>query len=217
MKNLISIALIITLLTITTGCSSTSSSSTGSYSTSSSSEELNLDDNITIPESYMIETSNQFDYQTGTECSAFASAYVLRHYGEEADGMELYETFPGKISEGVSPNGILTFFNELDYEAEFITDGTIDDLKKELLKGAPVIVFIHVIVPYISPHITHYIPLVGYDSEYFYFAESLEDFANCKDEKDLPYNRKTEISNFELLWENIDGMWDNPYYKISKK
>ncbi len=214
MKNLISITLFITLLTITTtGCSSTNSSSTSS----SSNEEINLEDHITLPEAYMIEASNQFDYQSGTECSAFASAYLLRHYGEEADGMELYETYPGKISGGVMPDGIVTFFNEIGYEAEYVTDGTIDDLKKELLMGAPVIVFIHVAVPYTSTHNTHYLPLVGYDSEYFYFAESLTYLANCKEEKDLLYNRKTEISSFELLWENIDGIWDNPYYRITKK
>lgn len=172
-----------------------------------------------IPESYMIKAENYFDYQSGLECSAFASAYVLRHYGEEADGIELFKTFPQKNADGsgAPPYGILTFFEERGYEAKYQCDGTIEDLKREISKGAPVIVFIHVAEPYTTTHNTHYLPAVGYDSEYFYFAESLLDFANCKEEKNVPYNRKTEISKFQRLWSDIDGFWDYPYFIISKK
>ncbi len=170
-----------------------------------------------IPESFMIETENYFDYQSGLECAAFASAFVLRHYGEEADGVTLYENYPGRLEQGgVSPYGIETFFIERGYEARFITDGTIDDLKRELLKGAPVIAFIHVEEPYENPHVTHYIPIVGYDTKYFYFAESLPGLSINTDKEDLPYNRKTKIEKFERLWQNIDATWENPYFSITK-
>lgn len=171
-----------------------------------------------IPDEYWVEGENYFDYQSGMECAAFASAYLLRHYGVEADGRKLFETFPSKAPDGgTMPQGIETLFQERGYDALFVTDGTIEDLKEELTKGAPVIVFIHVEEPYTSTHNTHYVPLVGYDKEYFYFAESLMDYANCKDETDTLYNRKTYISKFERLWENIDGYWDYPYYVISPK
>ena len=168
----------------------------------------------------MITAENQFDYQPGLECSAFASAYVLRHFGEDAWGMELFEDFPGKLSVGgVLPTGIEQFFREHagGYRAEFRRGGTIEDLKREVSKGVPVIVFIHVEEPYDTPHNTHYLPLIGYNSEYFYFAESLDYMANCKDEVGLRYNRKTEISKFERLWKNIDATWENPYFVVTKR
>lgn len=162
----------------------------------------------------MITAKNYFDYQSGLECSAFSSAYVLRHYGEEANGVELFKNFPGKVSDGGgSPYGIVTFFENSGYAVEYKCNGTIDDLKKQLSKGVPVIVFIRVNEQSVY---THYVPLVGYDNDYFYFAESLSYLANCKEEKDIHYNRKTKISIFKELWANIDGRWNYPYFVISK-
>lgn len=173
------------------------------------------ENDTTIPESFMITEDNYFDYQSGLECSAFASAYVLRHYGEEADGVTLFETFPGKVWDGgVSPYGIETFFNERGYNIEYKCNGTINDLKEQVSKGVPVIVFIRVNEQEIY---THYVPLVGYDEDYFYFAESLPYMANCKEEEGLSYNRKTAISTFERLWNDIDGMWNYPYFIISSE
>lgn len=181
------------------------------------SEETAAEEKALAPEAYLIASENYFDYQSGMECAAYSSAYLLRHYGSEADGLKLFETFPQKAPDGgIMPYGIEAFFEKRGYDAEFNHDGTIEALKAEIHKGAPVIVFIHVRVPYTSTHDTHYVPLVGYDSEYFYFAESLAEFANCKDETGLSYNRKTKITDFEQLWKNIDGTWDNPYFSIAK-
>lgn len=179
--------------------------------------DYQVQESSALPREFMVEADNYFDYQTGMECAAFSSAYLLRYYGEEADGKTLFETFPSRAPDGgTMPQGIITLFQERGYEAEFVTNGTVEDLKAELAKGAPVIVFIHVEEPYSSPHYTHYIPLVGFDEEYFYFAESLTKYANCKKETGISYNRKTEISKFQRLWENIDGYWDYPYYRIWK-
>lgn len=173
---------------------------------------------IDIPKEYMVKAENYFDYQSGSECAAFASAYLLRYYGEDSEGMELYKDFPSRRPEGgTMPQGIVTLFQARGYEAQFVTGGSVETLKEELTKGAPVIVFIHVEEPYTSTHNTHYVPVVGYDEEYFYFAESLQYYANCKEEENVNYNRKTEIAKFERLWSNIDGEWDNPYYLISRK
>lgn len=195
----------------------TTSQAITTISESSISQESSvIPESPSYPESYMITTDNYIDYQPGLECSAFSSAYLLRHYGEEANGLELYKTFPGRLSGGgAMPNGITEFFTERGYKAEFKSDGTVDILKEKISLGNPVIVFIHVKEPYKSPHNTHYIPLIGYDEDYFYFAESLADYANCKDEENAPYNRKTEISKFERLWSNIDATWDYPYFVIT--
>lgn len=172
----------------------------------------------TFPSSYMIEQENHFDYQPGLECSAFASAYLLRHYGEEASGLKLFENFPGKISDGsgVYPQGIVTFFSDHGYNAEFTTADSVDDLKMLVSQGDPVIVFIHADEPYTNPHYTHYVPVVGYDEDYIYFAESLDYKANCREEEGLRYNRKTPIDEFERLWANIEGMYEKPYFLISE-
>lgn len=182
------------------------------------SETSEAEEALVFPESFMLETENRFDFQPGLECSAFSSAYVLRHYGEEADGLKLFETYPLVFpNNGVPPWGIEQFFTERGYSIDYKTEGTIEALKAEVSKGAPVIVFIHVEEPYTNSHATHYIPLVGYDKENLYFSESLEYLANCKDEKDVAYNRKTDIEKFERLWVNIDDIWQKPYFVISKK
>lgn len=202
---------------ILVGCSGKADLAKPIEQESTATSEVDVAENMPISESYMVTGDNYFDYQPGLECAAFSSAYLLRYYGEEADGLTLYENFPNKLpGGGVMPNGIKEFFSGRGYQAEFKSDGTVAVLKELLSQGAPVIVFIHVEEPYESTHNTHYIPLIGYDADYFYFAESLIDYANCKDEKDVPYNRKTEIAKFERLWANIDGTYDYPYFVITK-
>lgn len=169
-----------------------------------------------FPESYIIESDNYIAYQDGMQCAAFSSAYVMRHFGESADGMEIFEHFPNRAPDGgVFPDGIVSYLEGKGYQAEFKQDGTVEELKYYVSKGTPVIVFIHTEEPYESVHSTHYIPMIGYDKEYLYFAESIPELANCKEEQAV-YNRKTDIPKFERLWLNIDGIWDNPYFIIGK-
>ncbi|MEG0365919.1 MAG: C39 family peptidase [Coprobacillus sp.] len=170
------------------------------------------------PSSFMIkDENNYFDYQPGYECSAFSSSYLLRHYGASDKGLELYKTFPDKLSNGggVYPSGIVKMFTSRGYQAEFVTNASIDDLKQELSLGHPVIVYIHVYVVTDTVHCTHYVPIVGYDENYFYFAESLPYMADYKDQ-DLPYNRKTDIETFKKLWTNVEGYYESPYFSIKK-
>lgn len=199
---------------VLSGC--TGEPATGNSAGDTSSSDLSA---LGVPERYLVQSENRFDYQPGNiQCAAFSSAYLLRHYGEEVSGLPLFENFPGKLADGngVYPTGIVQMFQERGYEAEFITGATVDQLKQEVAKGAPVIVFIHVEVPYSNPHYTHYIPVVGYDEQYIYFAESLNDLANCKDESGLVYNRKTSIEEFEKLWSNIDGVYEHPFFRVAQ-
>ena len=167
--------------------------------------------------SCFLQEDNYIDCQTGMECSAFSSAYILRHFGEKADGVAIYKEMPDKMSDGgVLPSSIVELFEARGYKAEFKCNGTIEDLKQEILTGNPVIVFIHIKEPYTSVHETHYVPMVGYDKDYIYIAESVRGMANCLEEEKNGYNRKIGIEQFERLWSNIDGVYNQPYFVIRK-
>lgn len=85
-----------------------------------------------IPEPYVIQTSNKIELQKHYECAAFTSAYVLRHFGIEADGDQLYKKFPGKLLDGaVSLKGIILLFRKLDYKVSYYY-GNVDTLKQQL-------------------------------------------------------------------------------------
>ena len=43
---------------------------------------------------------NKIDIQTGFKCSAFASAYLLRHLNIDANGDEIYNMIPHKMKSG---------------------------------------------------------------------------------------------------------------------
>lgn len=156
-----------------------------------------------MPERYLIDAPNRMDLQQSTECAAFSSAYVLRHLGTEADGNELYRGFPRKLLDGtVDPRGILVLFKKKGYRASFYR-GSSDTLKKRISLGVPVIAFIKVNE---GQRYSHFAPVVGYDNDYFYLADSLGHKSNC----DGPtHNRKIPIVEFEKLWRT------NPFYKQS--
>ena len=156
-----------------------------------------------MPERYVIETPNRIDLQKNTECAAFSSAYVLRHLGTETDGNELYRAFPRKLLDGtVDPRGILVLFRKKGYRAEFYR-GSIETLKKRVSLGIPVIVFIKV---HADQRYAHFAPVVGYDQDYFYLADSLGHKINCSEPT---HNRKIPIAELEQLWRT------NPFYKQS--
>ena len=72
--------------------------------------------------------------------------------------------------------------------------GNVARLKYEISKGTPVIAFLKV---YEHKDFLHYSPIVGYDEESLYFAESLAEVVNTDHEN---YNRVTTIADFRKLW-----------------
>ncbi|MEJ8303995.1 cysteine peptidase family C39 domain-containing protein [Saccharibacillus sacchari] len=155
------------------------------------------------PDSFLIDTPNRTDLQPKTECAAFSSAYMLRHLGVETDGNELYKGFPRKLLDGtVDPRGILVLFRRMGYQASFYR-GNIETLKKRVSLGVPVIAFIKV---FPGKRYAHFAPVVGYDREHLYLAESLKHKTNSTANG---YNRKLPISELEKLWRT------NPFYKQS--
>jgi hypothetical protein len=163
-----------------------------------------------IPKTFFIDAKNRIDIQPNNyECAAFSSAYILRNFGVEADGNELYKTYTHKYPDGtISPKGITTFFKKRGYDAVFYK-GNIDTLKKRIYCGIPVIAFIKV---FPSKSYLHFVPIVGYDQEYLYLSDSLKYNINCNTEN---YNRKISINDFETIWRTGMPFYKNTYIVIS--
>ena len=49
---------------------------------------------------YIVKNQNRIDIQTGYQCSAFSVAYLLRHYGIDANGADIYNQMPYKMKDG---------------------------------------------------------------------------------------------------------------------
>lgn len=148
------------------------------------------------PANYLIQQNNRIDFQQNTECAAFSTAYVLRHFGMEDAGEALYTHFPSKTRAGnVYPKGIRTVLRKKGFKTRYYK-GSINTLKYEVSKGTPVIVFIKVQK---DRNLLHFVPVVGYDKEYIYLSESLRHLVNCDGEHNS-YNRKVPINEFKELW-----------------
>lgn len=154
---------------------------------------------------YVITKSNRIEFQNGYACSAFSSAYVLRHWDIKESGDELYEVITNKMKDGyVYPKGIQKLLPQYGFRVKYCS-GNINALKNEVSKGNPVIVMIRT---HVDKNWLHYVPVVGYDEHYIFIAESLEEFANCKEPY---YNRKIAIGEFKKLWNT--SMIKMPFYR----
>lgn len=143
---------------------------------------------------FLIEDSVRIDSQDGFKCSAYSSAYILRHWGAEAHGEDVYKVMPDKMEGGyVYPKGIVKFLESNGFTVGYHI-GNIVALKNELAKGDPVIVMIK-----IRPDRDwlHYVPVVGYSADSLYIAESIPDLCNVSNKK---YNRSISTDDFETLW-----------------
>ncbi len=147
------------------------------------------------PEAFLIKKENRMDIQNAYNCSAFSTAFLLRHFGIEAEGNDIYNKMPGKMKSGyVYQKGIRQYFSEQKMKTYYYR-GNIDQLKREISKGIPVIAFIKV---YADKEYLHYVPVVGYDKDHLYIAESLGELVNCTDSS--YYNRRVSINDFKKLW-----------------
>lgn len=165
-------------------------------------------------ERIIIKEKNRIDIQTDYQCSVYAAAYILRHYGIPADGKELYSIMPNKMKMGyVYPKGVQSLLKSYGLGVTYCR-GSFNNLKYEISKGNPVIVMILV---QSDKNWLHYVPVVGYDEKYIYLAESLENLINC-DEK--YYNRRVEKKVFMRLWNTAmirQPFYKNTYFQIRKQ
>lgn len=165
---------------------------------------LRLSKKCQVPQ-YLVSKRNRIDLQSGLECSAYASAFLLRHFGIEASGAELYREITGKRGDGtVYPKGVRKLLAQHGLNAIYCT-GSLNTLKNEVSKGNPVIVFIRVRP---GEKWLHYVPVVGYDEGHIFLADSLEELTGGK--KGI-YNRKIEAKDFLELWNT--AMLKMPLYR----
>ena len=143
---------------------------------------------------FVITRENKIDFQTNVECAGFSCAYILRHFGTEANGNDIYQKIQNKMKDGcVYPKQVKKFLNQNGIKANYVV-GNLNALKNQIAKGNPVIAFIRVHKN--KPNL-HFVPIVGYDKENLFLAESIEYLANCKTEH---YNRKLPNKEFLKLW-----------------
>ena len=153
----------------------------------------------------VITKANRIDLQNGYQCAAFSSAYILRHWDIEEHGDNLYEVIPNKKKDGrVYPRGILNLLSQYGFNVKYCA-GNIAALKNEVSKGNPVIVMIRIQT---DKNYLHFVPVVGYDEQYIFIAESLADFVNSNEQY---YNRKILVKEFKKLWNT--SMLKMPFYR----
>lgn len=139
---------------------------------------------------YIVKNQNRIDIQTGYQCSAFSVAYLLRHYGIDANGADIYNQMPYKMKDGcVYPKGLPKVLQECGLCAKYYS-GNLKALQNEVCKGTPVIVMIRVRN---DKNWLHYVPVVGFDDRYVFVAESLPELVNCNCKY---YNRRIEKKFF---------------------
>ena len=155
------------------------------------------------PEFFCASAGNRIDCQTDGKCAAYAAAYLLRHFGEKADGEELFTELKRQLG-FVSANSIADVFEQRGYQAK-ACHGSVDTLKQRLTEGHPIIVFIRI------PGDTHYAVVVGYDEQYMYLADSLAENANASD---IRYNRVLTTEDFEAVWKTGTLLPSNIYIVV---
>ena len=156
--------------------------------------------------SVMFRNKKRFEIQTQMQCAGFSSAYVLRDYGHDVSGMELYDAIPHKRADGsVYPTDIPKILNKYGHRATYHI-GNLIALKNCLSEEKHVIALIRyeTRLPYL-----HFIAIVGYDEDYIYVAESLKEKINCNDSK--YYNRKISVMEFKKLWNT--SMLKMPFHR----
>ena len=144
---------------------------------------------------YMIKNKNRMDFQKSSECSGFSFAYILRSVGREADGNDMYAQMPGKFKNGaVMPKNLKKLVQMYGFKVTYVK-GSLESLKAELCEGNRVIVLIKTRA---DRAWLHYVPIVGYDEDNVFIAESLEYLVNCQE---TYYNRSLANREFFKLWD----------------
>jgi len=142
-------------------------------------------------ESFMISPMPAAESQEHNECGAMSSAFVLRFYGENAKGLEIYDQIEEKNPDGtINPKPLKNFWDKQRGYKMNVFKGDAAALKNAVSHNIPVIVLIN------CPGGWHYVPVVGYDQRFVYIQDSVPSFRNSSGAT----NRKESWKDFEALW-----------------
>ena len=162
---------------------------------------------------YILKTPNYFDYQKSTECAGFSAAYVLRSFGIEADGNEFYTRIPRKLHGGaVLPCVLRREIMKQGLKARYVK-GNLETLKADLSEGRRVIVFIRT---RLDKRWLHFVPVVGYDEENVFIAESMNSLVNYEG---AYCNRRLSNAEFLKFWDTREiymPFYRNTYLVVEK-
>ncbi len=146
-----------------------------------------------FPENYLIKTPNSFEQQGTNQCGGFTSAFVMRHFGQDCSGEDVYNQLDYKLSSGyVLPQAILDYFTDHQYQIT-LYQSDLSQLKTRVARGNPVIILMGQ-----GGSWQHYAVVVGYDEENIYLFDSLKQTV----EDNPHYNRSMTTAYFEKLWNN---------------
>lgn len=166
--------------------------------------------NDQLPEQkYVYAEDNYYAFQFSSDCSGYATAYLLRNLGIAAEGVEVYEEFD-KFLGYVAVHNIVDKLKDYGVKAHAY-HGDIETLKCRLNQGNPVIALVTITVD--RPNGLHYLAVVGYDEEYLYIADSTRPNTNIYDKKQ--YNRKLTYKQFEDIWDTNVYPVNNVYIAVS--
>lgn len=164
--------------------------------------------------SFMITKENCIDIQVGNSCSGYSIAYILRHYGISVNGDEIYDKLLNKTNNGyVYPKEVKRMLEKYGFHVKYCV-GNLHALRNEVSKGTPVIVFMKVRK---DKNWLHYVPVVGYDENNIFIAESLAELVNCNNNT---YNRKNCNKDFKILWNTSTlkmPLYTHTFYCINRK
>ena len=154
---------------------------------------------------YILKEQNRMAYQKTTECSGFSTAYVLRSFGMEADGNDIYAKISRKMKNGaVLPRTLKRAIQGYGYDVKYVK-GSLETIKADLSERKRVIVLVKT---RLDKNWLHYVSIVGYDEENIFIAESLDYLTNCEEQY---YNRKLTNHEFLKFWDTRE--WYMPFYK----
>ncbi len=137
-------------------------------------------------------------------CVAAALMAVFSYYGVGPDDLEVYKKELGTNEEnGTNVYEILKMARRLGLTADLHHDLTLDDLRRRLDEGAPIIVSIQAYgdpQTYYRDDNGHYVVVIGYDKDNFYFEDPV-----------LPGRRGfLPIQEFDGRWHDDEGTTEKP-------
>lgn len=150
-----------------------------------------------LPRRYVVPASRSYEVQGHNQCSAFATAFVLRSLGHHARGSDVYRELSYRLplSGYVLPKGIVRYLQKAGLDARLMR-GNLRSLKGRLTQGRPVILLIGK-----GTQWQHYMTLVGYDTpkrELYFFDSGKRGDENAQQ----PGNRTIREGYFLNLWNN---------------